>query len=154
VTFLYIDSSAWVKRYYHERGSERIHQLFSSGDARVCSVLGLVEVVATLARKCRSGEISRESLTAKTLEIERDWQGFVQIELTLSMLDRAKDAAARFALRGSDAVHFAALQVLHQRLLGSGQRVLLVASDRELVEVAQAGGFEVLDPGTVDQPAA
>lgn len=152
MTFLYLDPSAWVKRYYHERGSECVQRLFSGEHARVCSVLGLVEVVATLARKCRAAEITREDFEAKTAEIERDWQRFVQIELTLSGLDQAKDAAARLALRGADAVHFAALRSVAQRLSNSGHQVLLVASDRELKRAAEASGFHVIDPET--DPAA
>ena len=136
--FLYLDASAWVKRYYREHGSEQVHQLFSGEDARVCSVLGLVEVVATLARKCKAQEITRVDFEAKIAEIERDWRHFVQVELTLNGLDQAKDAAARFALRRADAVHFAALQSLQQRLSNSDHQVILVASDRELREAAAA----------------
>jgi predicted nucleic acid-binding protein len=146
VTFLYIDASAWVKRYYHERGSERVQQLFAGEDARVCSVLGLIEVVATLARKRKAGEMSPAGFAEKITEIERDWQSFVQIELTPGVLGRAKEAAARLALRGADAVHVAALETLGQRLFGSEHRVLLVASDRELREAAEAAAYAVLDP--------
>ena len=146
MTFLYLDASAWVKRYYRERGSERLRGLLSGDEPRACSVLGVVEVVATLARKCKALEITREDFELKVAEIERDWRTFVQIELTLDMLDRAKQAAARLALRGSDAVHFAALQSLEQRLSHSGHRVVLVASDRELKEAAEASGIAVIDP--------
>lgn len=146
MTFFYFDASAWVKRYYHERGSQHINGLLSGEDPRVCSVLGVVEVVATLARKCKALEITREDFEAKLTDIERDWRSFVQIELTFSALDQAKDAAARFALRGADAVHFAALRSLDQRLSSFGHRVVLVASDRELKEAAVACGIAVIDP--------
>jgi len=66
-----------------------------------------------LARKCKAQEITRADFEAKVTEIDRDWQHFVQIKLTLNGLDQAKDAAARLALRGAEAVHFAALQSLH-----------------------------------------
>lgn len=72
----------------------------------------------------------------------------MQIELTLGALDQAKDAAARLALRGADAVHFAALRSLERRLSNSVHRVVLVASDRELKEAAEASGISVLDPET------
>jgi hypothetical protein len=64
-------------------------------------------------------KITREGFGAKVAEIERHWQHFVKIELTLNNLDPAKDAAAQRVLRGADAVHFAALQSLQQRLSGS-----------------------------------
>ena len=76
MTFLYLDASAWVKRYYQEPGSQRIHGLLSGVDPRVCSVLGVVEVVATLARKCKALEITREDFEAKLADLERDWAVF------------------------------------------------------------------------------
>lgn len=77
MTFLYLDASAWVKRYYQEPGSQHIHGLFSGDDPPVCSVLGVVEVVATLARKCKAHEITGEDFEAKLADIERDWRSFV-----------------------------------------------------------------------------
>jgi hypothetical protein len=101
-----------------------------------------------LARKCKALEITREDFEAKLADIERDWRSFVQIELPRGALDQARYAAARLALRGSDAVHFAALQTLDQRLTNSGHSVILIASDRELKEAAQASGITVIDPET------
>lgn len=85
MTFLYLDASAWVKRYYRERGSDHIHELLSGEDPRACSVLGLVEVIATLARKCKAQEITREDFDLKMAEIERDWQSFI-----LGLIQRAE----------------------------------------------------------------
>jgi len=146
VTFLYLDASAWVKRYYLEPGSDRVQALLASEDPRVCSVLGLVEVMSTLARKRKAQEITPAELSAAIAAIERDWQSFVQVELSLQTLNQAKDTAVRLALRGADAVHFAALLALERRVSGTGHRVALVASDRELKEAAEAAGIAVLDP--------
>lgn len=68
--------------------------------------------------------------------------------MTLGTLEQAKDAAARLALRGADAVHFAALRSLQRRVSSSGHRVVLVASDRELKEAAETSGIAVFDPET------
>ena len=87
MTFLYLDASAWVKRYYREPGSQRVHELLASEDQPACSVLGVVEVIATLARKCKALEITRDDFEAKLPEIEIDWRSFIQIELTLTALD-------------------------------------------------------------------
>ncbi len=146
MTFLYLDASAWVKRYYQERGSHRLEQLLASNEARACSVLGVVEVVATLARKAKAREITRKDFEAKAAEIDRDWRTFIQIELTLEAVKDAREAAAEFTLRGADAVHLAAVRLLHQRLTSTGHRVILVASDRELKEAALTLAIPVIDP--------
>ena len=53
----YLDSSALVKRYYREEGTEFIQRLFDVGSLFVTSSLAIVEVVATLARKRKAGAI-------------------------------------------------------------------------------------------------
>lgn len=146
MTFLYLDASAWVKHYYRERGTDRIHELLAGKDPRVCSVLGLVEVVATLARKRRAREITPEAFSERAAAVQRDWQTFLQIELTRRNLNQARAIAASTALRGADAVHFAALLSIRQRVSSFGHRVVLVASDAELLAAAETSGIPVIDP--------
>ena len=57
--FYYLDASAWVKRYYHESGTTWVQSLFEHNQVLACASLGLVEVMATLARKCKAREIER-----------------------------------------------------------------------------------------------
>jgi predicted nucleic acid-binding protein len=47
----YLDSSAWVKRYFAEAGSSWMHSLFKSELALASTALGYVEVAATIARR-------------------------------------------------------------------------------------------------------
>jgi hypothetical protein len=65
VKVFYLDSSPWVKRYYQERGSDRVQELFAADDGLACSALGVVEVVATLARQCKGGEIASADLNVR-----------------------------------------------------------------------------------------
>jgi hypothetical protein len=46
-----------VKRYYRELGSDAVQALFGRTAPRACAILGVVQVVSTLARKLRAGEI-------------------------------------------------------------------------------------------------
>ncbi len=146
MTILYLDASAWVKRYYREVGSERIHQMLSAGNLLACSVLGFIEVIATLARKHKAKEISSVEFEEKLRQLKEDWSSFLKLELTMNGLDEAEAAAIQTSLRGADAIHFAALQFLRARALGSNLNVVFVASDRELIAVARAAGCTVVDP--------
>ena len=60
MTLYFLDASAWVKRYFRERGSEWVERLFGEDRLLSASTLGLIEVNATSARKCGAGEIERE----------------------------------------------------------------------------------------------
>ena len=55
--FYYLDASAWVKRYYWESGTRWVQALFAQNPAIACTSLGLIEVMATLARKRKARDI-------------------------------------------------------------------------------------------------
>ena len=55
----YLDPSAWVKRYFEEAGSEAIRALFMASIDAACCRLGVVEIVATVARKSSQASISQ-----------------------------------------------------------------------------------------------
>jgi len=51
----YLDSSAWIKRYFEEAGSDWVDGLFEGADLLSCSTLGLIEVRATAGAEIRGG---------------------------------------------------------------------------------------------------
>ena len=61
----YLDSSAWVKRYFNEAGSGRVNHLFAQHETLGCSPLGIVEVGSTMARKRAAGEVGPEEFEPK-----------------------------------------------------------------------------------------
>jgi len=146
VIFYYLDASAWVKRYYWERGTRWVQNLFAQNPTIACASLGLIEVTATLARKRKARDIDLLSFQQKVQELEEDWRHFIQMQLTTETMDLARDLARNMALRGADAVHLAAALVLQRRFAEVEDRLIFVAADRELKEAAQASGLAVIDP--------
>ena len=146
MTYLYWDACAWVKRYFKEVGSETVESLFSSDHGRICSVLGVVEVVAAASRKHSCGDLNPVAFQAIVEMIESDWRTFLHLELTLATVPRALDVARTMSLRGADAVHFAAFQSMQHRLRLRGDQLILVTSDNELIRAAHHRGFDVIDP--------
>jgi len=62
--YVYIEPSAWVKRYDHETGTALTNQLFHTllrlHPARLlCSRVGLTEVVAVLNRHRNAGQVTQ-----------------------------------------------------------------------------------------------
>jgi hypothetical protein len=57
------------------------------------------------------------------------------------------------ALRGADAVHLASALVLRRRFADAEDRLIFVASDRELKEAAQSSGLAVIDPEEQEKQA-
>jgi predicted nucleic acid-binding protein len=142
----YLDASAWVKRYYEEPGTSWVDSLFAQNAKLACASLGLIEVVVTLARKGKHGEIDPTSLTQKLREVDGDWGRFVKVQLGPSALDLARQVAADQALRGADAIHLASALLARARLRSEDDGLIVVASDHGLKAAARASGLTVIDP--------
>ena len=68
-------------------------------------------------------------------------------------MDLAKDLARDMTLHGADAVHIASALVLRRRFVDTEDRLVFVASDRELKEAAQSSGLAVIDPEEQEKQA-
>jgi uncharacterized protein len=146
----FFDSSALVKRYVRERGSDWVLQLtnpaFKHG-LLVASITG-VEVISALTRQARSGNISAADLALALALFRFDFINEYQIlELSPPVLNRAMSLAELRALRGYDAVQLAAALTAHQARIALGQALLtLVSADAALNAAASAEGLLVDDP--------
>jgi predicted nucleic acid-binding protein len=88
--FYYVDASAWVKRYYQEVGTTWVQDLFVQNRTIASASLGLIEVMATLARKAKGREINSSMLEQTMQELEADWERFIRIHMTVEVVDIAK----------------------------------------------------------------
>jgi predicted nucleic acid-binding protein len=148
VTTYYLDASVWTKRYSQERGSEQVLLLFEQGNILACATLGFVETCAAVARKLDGP--AAEAAKIALDQIAGDWKGFIRIQLTDQIADQAAESAARWKLRGADAVHLASALYLRRRL-GGDDETCFVCADERLTAVAQQAGLEVMDPGRPPQ---
>jgi predicted nucleic acid-binding protein len=145
MTLHYLDSSAWVKRYFEEPGSDWVDTLFEENHILSSSTLGLIEVTATAARKCGAG-----SNAVRLAEIQKDllddWGHFLWVDLASEVVERSVAVALALALRGSDSVHLASALQLRDDLGVNVNEFTFVTSDHELKAAALKSGLTVLDP--------
>ena len=142
----YLDSSAWVKRYFNERGSDWVDGLFQEGHLLSCSTLGLIEVTATAARKCAAGAIDAAGFTETKDWLLDEWGSFLWVGLMPEVVERSLAVADAFALRGADSVHLASALQLRDDLGIAANEFTFVTSDLELKASALKAGLAVLDP--------
>jgi predicted nucleic acid-binding protein len=142
----YLDSSAWVKRYFRELGSRWINQQFEQEVVLGGSTLGLIEVTATCARKRTAGAIDAVRFQQIEIDLLNDWNGFFQIELTSEVVQRSLEVASTLGLRGADSVHLASASLLQTQLGIGNHDFAFVSSDQELNVAARAAGLSVIDP--------
>ena len=78
MNFYYLDSSAWVKRYYQETGTAWVQGLFEQQQQIACASLGLVEATATLARKHKARSLTLSQLDQKLRQLDEDWAQLIE----------------------------------------------------------------------------
>lgn len=152
MSIYFLDTSAVVKRYVLEKGTQWINGLSdpSAGNSLHVARITTVEVVSAMSRRSRSGSITPADLTQLLTRFRFDLGTQYQVvELTSPLLDEAMRVAEAHALRGYDAVQLAALLAI-RRVLSQQQLPppVLVSADVELNAAATGEGFQTEDPNT------
>jgi len=150
----YCDSSAIVKIYLEEAGSQfmkRLCRKVSSGDIIVNDIAG-PEVLSALQRRFRSGDLSPEILSAARSDFKEDFDDFFSRISVLDLIIRsAMQLIEKYPLRGFDAVQLATA-VSFQNLLraSNGREVVFVGADNVLNDAARKEGLAIINPN--EQP--
>ncbi len=152
MTLFYLDSSAWLKRYFLEPGSDWMTRLFQCGDPLASSVLGYIEVASALARQQVPRKLDEEKLARLQQQVDEDWGDLAGLPLTDEVVGRALRLARGYKLRGADAVHLATALGVNDALAGTGNSLVLIASDEDLLAVAQQTGLAVHNPAIAASP--
>ena len=152
MTLFYLDSSAWLKRYFLEPGSGWMMRLFESGNPLASSVLGYIEVASALTRQRVPRKLDEDKLARLQQQLEEDWGDLTGFPLTDETVGRAVRLARDYKLRGADALHLATALGVNDALVGTGNSLVLVASDEDLLAVAQQTGLTVENPAIAASP--
>lgn len=144
---IYLDTSALIKRFVDETGSNKVAELVVEQAPASTAALAYVEVYSGLARKQRDGELSADQFDGIRIQFEEGWPSYVRVHLRDEVLHLARDLVGRYPLRALDAVHVAS--ALHlQGLLGFA--VTFVAADRRLLDAAGKEGMGIVDPAAAE----
>ena len=139
--FLYLDSSALVKRYIDERHSEEVADLMDETVAIGTSAISRVEVGAALARAARGNRLDAEWARGAQVQFAEDWPDFSKVPVTDALLGRAERLAWKHGLRAYDAVQLAAALVCEETIRKLDESVLFGCFDNELTAAAHEEGL-------------
>jgi predicted nucleic acid-binding protein len=105
---LFCDTSALVKLYIVEEGSDALKtQLRSSEAVAVCRI-AWAEAHAALSRRAREVPRDAQIIEQAKASLAVDWPHFVVLETDQILVERAGEYADTFALRGYDSIQLAA----------------------------------------------
>lgn len=147
MNIVYLDPSAWVKRYIAEPGSEGIDALWEAiRQERVqatCLWLGFTELVWVLQRRRNAGSLSPSAFTAVYQQFRQDCERIVWVGISWEQIQASVVWIVKHNLNSVDALHLQA--ALSQQAL-SQKEGWLSASDARLLRAARREGLQTLNP--------
>lgn len=155
MTDYYFDTSAIVKLYVPEKGSQWVSTLCNQLSAQgrpshriAFAKISLVEVAAAVTRLERMGALSPAMHRAIYRRFLQDtYERFRLLNITDDVLYLAADAAQNLFLRGCDAVHLAAAQTLKKQMEAfHTSSLVFVSADRQLCQASRAVGLSTENP--------
>jgi len=135
---LYLDTSALVKLYIEEAGSQEVKKAVEKSRIVSTSRVAYVEARAGIARKYREGELSKEEHDQVIEDLIRDWDNYFIVEVSESVAKLGGTLTKRQSLRGFDAIHLASALLLRNR---TRLDVSFSCFDERLKAAAEAEGL-------------
>ncbi len=132
---LYVDTSALVRRYLHDRHRSMVMDAMAMDDTWCASALVRTEAELVLHRAAVSARQQAELWHA----LRDEWEAFWVVPMDDRCMARAVEVGSTYGVRIVDAIHLAAAT----RLPGP---VRYLTFDRQQIPAAAALGFEVLSP--------
>ncbi len=141
MSLIYLDTSALIKRYIQEAGSDELAEWVNNVTVVGTVTITYAEMAAALSKIERMQWISASEAQAAWENFLEDFPALVNIEVTQSLVLLAGDLAWEHGLRGYDAVHLAAALLWQEKM---GEAVLMTTFDKQLWEVAKKLGLGCL----------
>jgi len=138
---LYLDTSALLKKYFRETGSDEIIARWKDATGIVTSSLAYAEALASIHRKKRDVKFNNDIFQNIIHLFRRDWNSFIRVEVTDELNDWIDKMVSHYSLRGFDAIHLASALIVHDRL---PEKFLFACYDNQLLQAAQSAGLQTL----------
>lgn len=142
-----LETSALVKFYVMEPGSDRLIRLATNFSENRFAVLALssVEARSAIRRRERAGDIDSKTSTLILSRLQQHMESrFIRQPLNESVLDGAMEMIDRYALRAYDAIQLAGCLTLAATV--GAESPVFVCADQQLLRSARSEKLEILDP--------
>lgn len=105
---LFCDTSALLKLYIIDTGSETVKGWVAKAEAVAVCRVAWAEAHAALSRRAREVIEDAPVIEQAKAALARDWPHFLVMDADQMLVERAGDYADTFALRGYDSIQLAA----------------------------------------------
>ncbi len=142
MTFLYLDTSALLKRYVAEPGSDEVITAMARADAVVTSLVTRTEVPAAIAKAVRRRVLDDDGGRRAHRRFLHEWPDFWRMPVTDALAARADTLVWDHGLRAYDAIQLAAALTCKETIAALGADALFATFDRQLRDAALAAGLD------------
>lgn len=146
---LFFDTSALVKRYCEETGTDVVDELVESQQTTVVlTSLSVIESVSAFRRKYNTGDVSRSVVNELIADFFREaLSEFLLMSMEESLFEHSFELILEDDLRTLDSLQLSAAVSVSEQV----DELTFVCADDELVEVAEARGLDTFNPNTDDE---
>jgi predicted nucleic acid-binding protein len=151
LTRYFLETSALVKLYVREKGSEELIRLGQSDTSFTVLATARVEMMAALHHRLRRKDIPAEAVRTIAANVEEHWRSFFLVQpVTDAILGGAINLIERHSLPAAGALHLSAC--ISTVAIASGSAVVFVSCDKLLLAAAQQEELAILNPGAAFRP--
>lgn len=154
--YFYWDASALAKRYAPEIGTPLVNSLFSKVplDRMMCLSVGTGEVISVLVRKKNAGLITEAVFLQAMIDFRTEVISAVDFQLVGvedALVFASHPFIEKYSLNATDALVLRSALDVAALKRQEGHEVVLLASDRRLLNAARMEGIRILDSETATQ---
>jgi uncharacterized protein len=131
---LFLDSSAFAKRFVEEPGSQQVEDLCSQATELCLSVICVPEIISALNRRLREKSLTRQEYFQTKQRLSQDVRDTIIINLTPEVIQSSINILETNPVRTMDAIHVACAT--------EWQADLFASSDLRQIVVARNTGLK------------
>lgn len=130
---LFLDSSAFAKRFVEEPGSQQVEDLCSQATELCLSVICVPEIISALNRRLREKRLTRQEYIQAKQRLAQDVRDVIIINLTSEVIHTSVIVLETNPVRTMDALHIACAMEWHADWF--------VSSDHRQITAARTSGL-------------
>ena len=134
---VFLDTSAFAKRYVAEQGSDKVMALCLKADSLVVSVICLLELISTLSRLVREKKLAKADYRKLKGEAMADLADVDICQITAEVLPSVVSLLESHPFRAMDAIHIACALTIKPDVF--------VSADHRQLSVARKAGLKTVD---------
>lgn len=135
---LFFDTSALIKNYVEERGSDKVEELLNQAENVCVSSILEIETPSVFKRLLLEKAVSLNDYEILKHEFETDYRFFTSVDLSGPVIERAKLVIEIHSLKSFDSIHLATALLLADEI------DYFIACDEKLIKAASKEGLKVI----------